>query len=94
MDTKYSTDMPVSFDRFRRRLAEWLEIDEQRVVPQAYFITDLAVDSVKMVELFVLLSEAGYVIDVETAWQIQTVEDAYRLLVQVRQLGDQAESGP
>ena len=66
------------FEAFRRQLADWLDVDPQRVDPQAYFITDLAVDSVKLIELLVRLEKAGYQLTPEVVWSMQTVGDAYR----------------
>lgn len=66
------------FEAFRQQLADWLQIDPQRVTPEAYFITDLAVDSVRLVELLVRLEDAGYHLTPEVVWVMQTVGDAYQ----------------
>jgi acyl carrier protein len=47
------------------------------LVPEAYFITDLAVDSIRMVELLLRIEEMGFKIPPDAAWEIQTVGDAY-----------------
>jgi len=70
---------PLSFDAFRRLLAELLEVDETRVLPEAYFITDLGVDSLHMLNVLLHLERMGLKVTLEMAWQIQTVADAYQL---------------
>ncbi len=70
---------PVSFEEFRHMLAEALQVDESRVVPEASFVTDLAVDSIKLVELMLSLEENGINIPIESAWDVETVGDAYRV---------------
>ena len=70
---------PLSFEEFRRILAAELQIDEGKVVPQAALFEDLLVDSIKMVELMLRLEEMGLALPMEAAWEIQTVEDAYRV---------------
>ncbi len=70
---------PITFDEFRHMLAEALQVDEARVVPEASFVTDLAVDSIKLVELMLGLEENGINIPIESAWDVETVGDAYRV---------------
>jgi len=67
----------MSFDQFKAVLAEVLAVNPARLVPEAYFITDLAVDSIRMVELLLRIEEMGLTISPEAAWEIQTVGDAY-----------------
>jgi len=71
----------LSFEQFRKLLAEELKVDEERVVPEASFIEDLLVDSIRMVEMILRLEEEGFTIPLEAAWQIETVGDAYRYYV-------------
>ncbi len=70
---------PITFDEFRQMLAQVLQIDVAKVVPEASFVTDLAVDSIKLVELMLGLEENGINIPVESAWDVETVGDAYRV---------------
>ncbi len=67
----------LSFDQFKAVLAEVLMVDPAKLVPEAYFITDLAVDSIRMVELLLRIEEMGFKIPPDAAWEIQTVGDAY-----------------
>jgi acyl carrier protein len=67
----------MSFDEFKAVLAEVLQVNPTRLLPEAYFITDLAVDSIRMVELLLRIEEIGLTIPPEAAWEIQTVSDAY-----------------
>ena len=68
---------PLSFEQFRCMLAELLSLPMERLVPEAYFVGDLGVDSIRMVEVFLSLREMGLDVSPETAWRIQTVGDAY-----------------
>ena len=79
MTDESTLDDPISFEAFRHLLAEELQIDETKVVPEASFITDLLVDSIRLVELMLRLEEMGITIPIESAWDVQTVGDAYRV---------------
>ncbi len=70
---------PITFAEFQHMLADVLEIDEDKVVPEASFVNDLMVDSIKLVELMLGLEENGVTIPMEAAWDVQTVGDAYRV---------------
>lgn len=70
---------PISFEEFKRILAKELQVDESKVVPDASFVEDLFVDSIKLVELMLRLEEEGIDIPLESAWDVETVGDAYRL---------------
>jgi acyl carrier protein len=70
---------PIPFEEFKHMLADALQVDESRVIPEASFVTDLMVDSIKLVELMLGLEENGINIPMEAAWDVQTVGDAYRV---------------
>lgn len=70
---------PIPFQKFRRVVAETLEVDEARVVPEASFMDDLLADSIQLVGLILQFESEGIEIPLEAAWQIRTVGDAYRL---------------
>lgn len=72
------TSNPMSFEAFQAMLADLLNIDAARLVPEAYFITDLGTDSLHLAEVLLQLETAGLELDPNMAWQIQTVGDAYR----------------
>lgn len=72
----------MTFEEFRRLLAEELDADESKLSPEACFVEDLMVDSIQLVEMMLSLEERGIQIPVEMAWQVRTVGDAYRLYVQ------------
>jgi acyl carrier protein len=74
----------LSFDQFKKILAEELLVSEAKLVPEASFITDLAVDSIRLVEMILRFEELGVRIPAELAWQIQTVGDAYKYFVENR----------
>ncbi len=70
---------PISFEEFRRLIAKELQLEESQVVPEASFVQDLFVDSIRLVELMLRMAEQGIDIPFEEAWNVNTVEDAYRL---------------
>jgi acyl carrier protein len=71
----------LSFEEFKQILAEELLVSVDKLVPEASFISDLAVDSIRLVEMILRLEELGVKIPAEMAWQIQTVGDAYEYFV-------------
>ncbi len=77
------TDKPpkgaISFEEFQHMLADVLQVDEDQLTPDASFVNDLMVDSIKLVELMLGLEENGVNIPMEAAWDVQTVGDAYRV---------------
>jgi acyl carrier protein len=70
----------LTFEEFRSLLAEELQVDEESVIPEASFFSDLCVDSIRMVDMMLRLEELGLSIPLEDAWQIETVEDAYQAI--------------
>jgi acyl carrier protein len=69
---------PLSVEAFQVMLADLLNVEVAQVVPEAYFITDLGVDSVRMLQVLLRLEEMGVELPLEMAWRIQSVGDAYR----------------
>ncbi len=83
----------LTFQEFRSIIARELEIDEEKVVPEASFFDDLCVDSIRMVDMMLRLEELGISIPLEVAWQIETVEDAYRYCTEhVQRFSPQSEA--
>jgi acyl carrier protein len=80
---------PVTFEEFKRMLVDIMQVDEEKVVPEASFVSDLMVDSIKLVELMLGLEENGINIPIEAAWDVQTVGDAYRVYKESMPGGDQ-----
>ncbi len=68
---------PLSFEQFQALVADILEVDVEKVIPTAYFVTDLGVDSVKLVEVVLELQRLGVELTPDLAWRIQTVGNAY-----------------
>ena len=56
-------------------------MDGERIVPEACFFTDLSVDSTRVVDTMLRLGDKGIDIPLELAWQIETVEDAYQVMI-------------
>jgi acyl carrier protein len=69
---------PLSFEDFQAMLADLLNVDVAQLTPEAYFITDLGIDSLRMIQVLLQLDQMGFKLSLESAWQIQTVGDAYR----------------
>jgi len=69
---------PLSFEDFQAMLADLLNVDVAQLTPEAYFITDLGIDSLRMIQVLLQLEQRGLKLSLESAWRIQTVGDAYR----------------
>lgn len=72
------TKPAMTFEDFRRVLADILLIGEDRLVPEAHFLNDLSVDSIRWLEMALTLERMGVVMNAETLWDIHTVGDAYQ----------------
>jgi acyl carrier protein len=77
----------LPFDEFRRILAGELSLDEARLVPETSFYTDLRLGSAPLVDTMLRLGDKGIDIPLELAWQIETVGDAYRVMIYRRSEG-------
>ena len=73
------TDTPITFAEFQRMIARELHVDESKVRPEASFVDDLYADSIRLVEMMLRLKEQGIIIPMEDAWNVRTVEDAYKV---------------
>jgi acyl carrier protein len=71
---------PLTFEEFQILLAEVLHVEPVQVRPEAYFITDLGVHSVRLVEVMLILETLGLELSPDLVWRIQTVDDAFRYL--------------
>jgi acyl carrier protein len=60
-------------------IAEELQMEKEEVVRDATFVEDLLTDSVRLVEMMLHLEERGIEIPIDSAWEIETVGDAYEL---------------
>jgi acyl carrier protein len=73
---------PFTFEAFQTLLAGVLKIDAGELRPEAYFITDLGVDSLRLLSMLLSLEEMGFRASLDTLWRIQTVGDAYRVCLE------------
>jgi acyl carrier protein len=80
--TAASDDSPVPFDTFRDIIASELRVDRRKVNREASFVEDLLADSIQLVEMMLHMEEMGIEIPIESAWEIETVGDAYELYKQ------------
>ncbi len=79
----------LSLDEFCQLIAKELQLDPARVTPEASFVEDLLVDSIRMVDLMLRLEEMGITFSPEAIWDVRTVEDAHRAYVQsARETGE------
>ncbi len=71
-----------TFEEFRHFLSETLGVAEEALRPEAHFLYDLGIESLTMVELLLQLElHLGRQIPIDTAWNIETISDAYRFYV-------------
>ena len=75
----------LSFAEFQATLAELLGLRAEQLRPEASFVADLGVDSLRMVGVLLRLQEIGLDLPPELAWQMHTVDDAYRFYQQAGQ---------
>ena len=71
-------NQPLTFEQFQTRMAEILHVEVAQVKPEAYFVTDLGVDSVRLVEMMLRLETLGLELSPDLVWRIQTVGEAYQ----------------
>jgi acyl carrier protein len=69
---------PLSFPEFQALLAGILEVDVDQMRPEAYFVTDLGVDSLRLAEMLLEFQALGLEFPPDLAWRIQTVGEAYQ----------------
>lgn len=74
----------ISFEEFKRLIAEELQVEESKITQESSFIRDLLADSIQLVELMLRMEEMGVDIPVDAAWEVETVGDAYRLYMEGR----------
>jgi acyl carrier protein len=70
-----------SFERVRRLLADALEVDAERLTPDARFVGDIAVDSINAIIVLIALEEAfDIVISDEDAEHLTSTGEVMRYL--------------
>ena len=75
------TKVTMTFDEFKGVLAEILMVGEDRLTPEAHFMNDLSVDSIKWLEMALTLEKLGVALSAEAVWNIHTVGEAYQCYV-------------
>ena len=66
----------MDFERFKTIIAELLDIDPEKITPDATFKDDLGADSIDLVELHMALEdETGLTIPDEKLLEFKTVQD-------------------
>lgn len=87
-DTARSLDGDEVFRIIRERLADILEIDEDRITMEASFTEDLSADSLALIELVEALEQEledraeGFRIEDEDLAELRTVRDAVEYVVE------------
>jgi acyl carrier protein len=83
------TQGDMTFDEFKGFLSDTLGVAEATLREDTHFLADLAVDSLKMVELMLQFElQLGKKVSADAAWDILTVGDAFRFYR--NQVGDGA----
>jgi acyl carrier protein len=79
----------LSFDEFKAFLSEIFGVAAIVLDHDTHFMGDLAVDSLKLVEMILQFEiELGIEVPTDAAWEIQTVGDAYNYYIaQVKSAG-------
>lgn len=73
-----TTAKPMTFEEFKKVLAEVLLVSEEKLTPEASFLNDLAVDSIRWLEMALTIEKLGVQLSAEALWDIKTVGDAYQ----------------
>jgi acyl carrier protein len=68
----------MTFDEFKAVLADVLMVGADKLTPEASFLNDLSVDSIKWLEMALTLEQLGVGLNAEAVWEIHTVGDAYQ----------------
>jgi len=69
----------LTFEEFRAILAEELMLPKDQLLPDADLVQDLQLDSLALASMMLRLEELGVELPLESAWEIRTVEEAYRI---------------
>jgi acyl carrier protein len=69
----------LSFDEFRKLLAEELMLSEEKLTLEASLIQDLQVDSLALASMMLRMEEMGFDFPIESAWEMETVGDIYNM---------------
>lgn len=77
--TMTSDSHPISFETFCVMIADARQVEKEDVVSEASFVEDLRADSIQLVEMMLHVEDMGIEIPIESAWEIETMGDAYRL---------------
>jgi acyl carrier protein len=73
---------PLTFEEFQSLLVDVLHVEAAQLKPEAYFVTDLGVDSVRLVEVMLRMEALGLELSPDLVWRIQTVGEAYQVYQQ------------
>jgi acyl carrier protein len=68
---------PLTFTDFQKQLARILHLDPGRLTGDTNLVTDLGLDSLKMLEMHLEFEKLGISLDLKEALGIQTVAEAY-----------------
>ncbi|MEH2126573.1 acyl carrier protein [Nostoc sp.] len=72
---------PVSFYEFCNAVAQRLNIDQNKLLPDASWVDDVGISSVDIVKIVMLIRQKfGVKISTTQAGRIKTVQNAYQLL--------------
>jgi acyl carrier protein len=72
----------LSFEAFRKLLAEELMMPEEKLTLEANLIQDLQVDSLALASMMLRMEEMGFSFPIESAWEMETIGDIYDMYKQ------------
>lgn len=75
------TAQPMTFEEFKKVLAEIVMVDEDMLTVETSFLNDLFIDSIRWLEMALALERLGMAISAESLWDVHTVGDAYQYYV-------------
>lgn len=74
----------TSFADFQTLLGQVLHLPAAALTPDAYFIADLGLDSLRLIELVLWFHRQGFDSSLDQLAAVQTVGDAYELMLRER----------
>ncbi len=84
----------VSYEEFVHLISELLGVAEPALKRETNFLSDLAVESLKMMEMLLQMQDVLKIeVPSDAAWNIQTVGDAYAFYVQQAHSGESVARG-
>lgn len=68
----------LSLDEFQLEVARVLKVAPASITPDTNFITDIGLDSLRLLQVILEMEKMGVRVSIADAWGIQTVGEAYQ----------------